>query len=71
MALVITEHDYQWNSSELAALAAKLPLRQSFPGPRYRRERGPFSGLGLPLRLGGSAAGHFSAQPARGGARTM
>jgi predicted metal-dependent phosphoesterase TrpH len=47
-AVVITEHDYQWQPDELAQLAARAPTLRVFSGAEISAREGHFLVYGLP-----------------------
>jgi predicted metal-dependent phosphoesterase TrpH len=47
-AVVITEHDYQWQPDELAKLAARAPTLRVFSGAEISAREGHFLVYGLP-----------------------
>jgi predicted metal-dependent phosphoesterase TrpH len=47
-AVVITEHDYQWQPDELAQLAARAPALRVFSGAEISAREGHFLVYGLP-----------------------
>ena len=64
-AVVITEHDYQWQPDELAELAARAPTLACLLRGRDLGARGALPGL-RPAFARGDATGHSRARPDRG-----